>query len=68
MIGLIVNVVMDVVVATIEDAVTNALKSSGQFSIDSIPVATAVWSGLDKFEASSAELSDAFVIRASGAS
>nr|WP_029031728.1 TULIP family P47-like protein [Salinarimonas rosea] len=67
-IGLIVNVVMDVVVATIEDAVTNALKSSGQFSIDSIPVATAVWSGLDKFEASSAELSDAFVIRASGAS
>ncbi|MGP9819082.1 TULIP family P47-like protein [Salinarimonas sp. NSM] len=63
-IGLIVNAVMDIVVATIEDAVTNSLKSTGQLSIDSIPVATAVWSGLETFKATNAELSDAFVIRA----
>lgn len=65
-VGLIVNTVMDIVVSVVEDSVTSAVSSSGQFSIDAIPVASAVWTGLDSFSATDVELSSAFIIRASG--
>ncbi|WBO21379.1 TULIP family P47-like protein [Sphingomonas abietis] len=67
-VGLVVNIVMDAVVAAIENAVTDSLTSSGQLSIGAIPVASAVWTGLSQFNTTDAELADAFVIRASGAS
>lgn len=64
-IGLIVNTVMDIVVSVVEDAVTSAVSSSGQLSIDAIPVATAVWTGLNSFSATNVQLSSAFIIEAS---
>jgi len=63
-VGLIVNMVMDIVVAAVEDAVTSAVTNSGQLSINTIPIASAVWAGLDSFNATDVELSSALVIRA----
>jgi len=56
--------VMDIVVAAVEDAVTSAVTNSGQLSINTIPIASAVWAGLDSFNATDVELSSALVIRA----
>lgn len=64
-IGLIVNAVMDIVVAVVENAVTSAVTSSGQLSINAIPVASAVWTGLDNFSATDVSLSSALIISAS---
>lgn len=62
-VGLIVNAVMDIVVATIESSVENAIKGTGSLSVDSIQLDTAVWTGLKQFDVNEAELASALVIR-----
>ena len=63
-VGLIVNVVMDIVVATIESSVEDALEGTGNLSVSSIQLDTAVWTGLEQFNVDSADLEQALVIRA----
>lgn len=63
LVGLIVNIVMDIVVATIESAVQDSIKGAGSLSVDTVPLQTAVWSGLEQFNVNQAELSAALVIR-----
>ena len=44
----------------------NALQGEGDLSVDTIPLQTAVWTGLDAFDIAQASLEQAFVIRGAG--
>lgn len=67
-IGIIVTAVIEIVVSTIESSVQDALKGTGNLSVSAIQLETGVWAGLSQFDVSEAELSEALVIKATGAS
>lgn len=63
LIGLIVIAIINIVVITIDNAVQSALTGEGNLSIASIPVDSAVWTGLSTFRITQTDLESAFVIR-----
>lgn len=64
--GFIPDLIINAVVVAIDNAVQNALQGEGDLSVDTIPLQTAVWTGLDAFDIAQASLEQAFVIRGAG--
>lgn len=63
LLGGIPDAIINAVLNAVENAVQDALQGEGDLSVDTIPLQTAVWTGLEAFDISQADLEQAFVIR-----
>ena len=66
LIGVIVYAIINIVVVAIDNAVQSALTGTGNLSVATIPLDTAVWAGPKPFEISQADLDQALLLRGSG--